>query len=170
MAGLFSGLPSPAARRSFGSLADARTTMRFSLIDLLIVTACFALGCVAVAFVFHFLGYASPTQARLEILGVPVGGIIFLALTPPIYRHLRLLPLFIPRCPHCKRLPGGYHITEARWPRQVIVCSLCQKPTELWWRKPALTDVSKTMPSVVLSWPESIGRWRLISRGGISAA
>jgi hypothetical protein len=143
--------------------------MRFSLIDLLIAIACMTAGCFAAAGIGHWMGYHL-SVARQELLGIPIGIIFFITFTPPIYRWLRLLPLFIPRCPHCKRLPGGYRIMEARWPRQVIICSLCQKPTELWWRKPAVTDVSKTMPSVLLSWPESIGRWRLISTGEISAA
>jgi hypothetical protein len=144
--------------------------MRFSLIDLLILIACFAFGCVAVAGIAHWLGYGQLSAFRLQLFGDSLGVVFFFIFTPPIYRRLRLLPLFIPRCPHCKKLPGGYRITEARWPRQVIVCSLCQNPTELWWRKSAMTDVSKTMPSILLNWPESIGRWRLISRGEISAA
>jgi hypothetical protein len=107
---------------------------------------------------------------HLLLLGYSLGVIFFAVFTPPIYRWFRLLPLFLPRCPHCKKLPGAYRITDARWPRQVVACSLCQKPIELWWRKPAQEDVSTTMPSLLLSWPESIGRWQLVSTGEVSDA
>lgn len=142
--------------------------MRFSLIDLLIETACIASGFAASNGVGRWTGYHF-FEMNI-VFGILMSAIVFIIVTPPIYRWLRLLPLFIPPCPHCKRRPGAYRITEARWPRHVIICSRCEKPTELWWRKPAVTDVSKTMPSVVLSWPESIGRWRLVSEGEVSAA
>lgn len=141
--------------------------MRFSLIDMVIWVGCPAFGFIAVIGIAHWLGYGRLSVSHLLVLGYLLGVIFFFVFTPPIYRWLRLLPLFLPRCPHCKKLPGAYRIKDTRWPRQVVACSLCQKPIELWWRRPALADVSKTMPSLLLSWPESIGRWRLVSRGEV---
>lgn len=140
-------------------------TMRFSLIDLLIATACITLGCVAVACALPAFGSEPVSQVRMQILGVPVGVIIFFVLTPPIYQRLRLLPLFLPMCSHCKQRPGGYHVLGSVPPRVLVACGLCKQTTELWWKQPAPSDVSKTIPSLLLSWPHSIGRWRLISSG-----
>ena len=137
--------------------------MRFSLIDLLIAIACITLGCVIVGSTLHMFVSEPVSQARMQILGVPVGVIIFLILTPPLYRRLRLLPLFLPVCPHCKQRPGGYHVLKSVQPPVIVACGHCKQTTELWWRQPAPSDVSKTMPSLLLSWPHSIGRWRLIS-------
>jgi hypothetical protein len=139
--------------------------MRFSLIDLLIAIACIALGCFAVAGVGHLLGYEQLSQARTELFGVPVGVIFFLVFTPPIYRRFRLLPLFLPVCPHCKRRPPGYHVGESRWPRVVVACGNCKQTIDLWWSPPSPGDISPTTPSLLLVWPHSIGRWRLVSRG-----
>jgi len=150
--------------------------MRFTLIDILIATLCFASGCfgasVIMRYIVHWLGYdfIQGHGGLLLLFGIMMGIVSFIIFSPPIYRWCRFLPLFLPRCPHCRREPRGYRITEARWPRQVFVCRWCQKPTEIWWRKPLMTDVSKTMPSLLLSWPESIGRWRPISKGEVSAA
>jgi hypothetical protein len=139
--------------------------MRFSLIDLLIAIACIALGCFAVAGVGHLLGYEQLSQARTELFGVPVGVIFFLVFTPPIYRRFRLLPLFLTVCPHCKRRPPGYHVGESRWPRVVVACGNCKQTIDLWWSPPSPGDISPTTPSLLLVWPHSIGRWRLVSRG-----
>jgi hypothetical protein len=118
--------------------------MRFSLIDLLIAIACIALGFEAVTGSLHLLGVESVSQAGMQILGVLGGIVIFLLLTPPIYQRLRLLPLFLPVCPHCKRRPSGYHVRESVYPRVLVACGHCERTIELWWMQPAISDVSKS--------------------------
>jgi len=140
--------------------------MRFSLIDLLIAIACIASGCLAVAGVSYLLGYGHLSEARLQLFGAPVSVIFFFIITPPIYRHFHLLPLFLPVCPHCRRRPGGYRILQSVGPRTLVACGHCGQTIELWWRQPAAAYVSKTMPSLLLGWPHSVGRWRSISGGG----
>ena len=140
--------------------------MRLTLIDLLIVIACMAIGCFAAAGVAHLIDYHSP-EALQVLLGVPLGIIFFVVFTPPLYRHFRLLPLFLPQCPHCKRRPGGYGITGSQWTHMVAICGNCQKATELWLKRPPTDDISKTVPSLLLIWPQSIGRWRVISKGDL---
>src|SRR5882672_4545533 len=136
--------------------------MRFSLIDLLIAIACIASGCLAVAGVSYLLGYGHLSEARLQLFGAPVSVIFFFIITPPIYRRFHLLPLFLPVCPHCKRRPGGYRVLQSVGPRTLVACGHCGQTIELWWREPAASDVSKTMPSLLLGWPHSVGRWRSI--------
>jgi hypothetical protein len=140
--------------------------MRFSLTDLFMVIACFTLGSIAVNGAGHRLGYGPLSPGRQCLFGVPLGVVFFVILTPPIYRHFRLLPLLLPVCPHCKQLPDGYCVLEYEWPRALVACGHCDRTTELWWSPPEPSDVSKTMPSLLLSWPHSIGRWRRISREG----
>src|SRR5208282_1582825 len=122
--------------------------MRFSLLDLLLVIACCILGCSAAASVARLLGYGLLSEIRLQLCGFPLGVLFYLVLTPPIYRRFSLLPLFLPKCPHCGVRPNGYRIEESRWASVVAVCAHCQKTTELWWRQPTMADTSKTMRPV----------------------
>src|SRR5436309_4307124 len=127
--------------------------MRFSLIDLLMAIAFITFGCIAVSLVMPFVGHVPSSSGGIEILGVCLGGLLYIIFTPAIYRRFRLLPLFLPVCPHCKRRPAGYRILESVWPRVRVACGRCEQTIELWWRPPAAADVSKTMPSLLLSWP-----------------
>lgn len=140
--------------------------MRFSLIDLALIFASMMLGCLAVAAMSRLVGSGSLSLVHIWLYGCSVGILFFAVLAPPPYRGLGLLPLFLPACPHCKRIPDGYHILEAAWPRMRVACGRCETRIELWWRRPAARDVSPTMPSLLLSWPQSIGRWRAISSRG----
>jgi hypothetical protein len=137
--------------------------MRFNLLDLFILIFCFAGGIVAVDRTCHALGVGAPTGVRLMAVGIPVGALFHLLFTPPIYRHFRLFPLLLPVCPHCSRLPDGYEILEHDEPRKRVACGRCHETFEVWWRPPAPAQVSKTEPSVVLSWPQSLGRWRRVT-------
>ena len=137
--------------------------MRYSLTDLFICISCLSVSILAVAGAGYELGYGPLSRSRMWLVGVPVGVIVYVVLTPPIYRRFRLLPLFLPVCPHCRRLPDGYHVLVDLWPRTLVACGHCERSIELWSRRPAPSDVSKTVPSLLLSWPHSIGRWRPIS-------
>ena len=137
--------------------------MRFSLTDLLIAIACGIPGSLAVVGARHLLGCGRLSPAGHEFFSVLASVVFFFILTPPIYRRLGLLPLLLPVCPHCRRRPGGYGLLESAWPRLLVACGHCDRTTELWWSKPAPSAISKTMPSLLLSWPHSIGRWRPIS-------
>lgn len=137
--------------------------MRYSLLDLFIIFSCLLAGIFAVACAGRVLGYGPLSQSRIWLVGVPLGVVLFIVLTPPLYRRFRLLPLFLPICPHCRRLPDGYHVLEAEWPRTLVACGQCERTLELWWSRPAPSQISKTMPSLLLSWPQSLGIWRAIS-------
>ena len=133
--------------------------MRLSLLDLLLAIACIMCGEVAAAGIGWLTGLHL-SEGGQHLLGIPLGVLVFLAVTPTIYRRFRLLPLFLPVCPHCKKRPPGYWILESKWPRVHAKCGACQQLVELWWRRPAASDISTTMPSLVLSWPHSVGRWK----------
>lgn len=140
--------------------------MRFSLVDLVIWIVLELLGCAVVALGARFAGHGHLSGMTLQTLGVPLGVLFYLLFTPPIYRRFRLRPLFLPKCPHCKNRPFRYAVTENRWPRTVVVCGECGNMTELWRMPPASKDVSLTMPSLLLIWPQSVGRWRIIVGSG----
>jgi hypothetical protein len=130
----------------------------------LIAIAFFAPGNVVAALTMRSLGYTHSKSLWLMLLGAPLGALCYILFTPPIYKHFRLLPLFLPVCPHCKRRPDRYRVVEATWPRARVACDHCQQLTDHWWRAPLPSEISPTVPSPLLSWPQSIGRWRLISR------
>ena len=137
--------------------------MRFSLFDLLVAIAVFSLGVLIVVAAAHWAGIAKPSIVVVELLGIPFGAVLYLFITPPIYRRFRLRPLLLPKCPHCQK-HDGYHVEKQQWPKVAGSCLHCSQPVELLWRQPVPEDVSKTTPSLHLVWPESIGRWLLISK------
>ncbi len=140
--------------------------MRFSLVDLLLAELMFGFATVACALAARLSGHPHLTFVQLAFSGAGLGAVLYLFLTPPIYRRCRMLPLFLPKCPHCEVRPVRYGLQEIRWPRMVVICAGCNEKTELWWQSPATERPSGTMPSLLLCWPQSIGRWRLIARGG----
>jgi hypothetical protein len=140
--------------------------MRFSLIDLLIAIGIVALGMTLVMVAGQWMGVGRPWRALELPLGMSLGLLLYLLITPPVYRWLHLYPLLLPVCPHCRRRPGLYRFVERAPPRFVVACGACEREIEWWLERPANGDVSTTMPSLLWSWPHSIGRWRLISRGG----
>jgi hypothetical protein len=68
--------------------------MRFTLIDLIIITSCVFGGVLAVNGAGPVLGYVSSSPASFW-LGIPVGALFYLVLTPPFYQRFSLLPLFL---------------------------------------------------------------------------
>jgi hypothetical protein len=134
--------------------------MSLSIFDLIFLGACYIFGFFAAPAVAQFAGYAKLSGFALFILVCSLTAIPYLSIIQYLYWRCRLRPLFFPKCPRCKKRPEQYGIEERHWPRWVVVCGQCQNKTELWWRRPADNDLSMTMPSLLLCWPQSIGRWR----------
>jgi hypothetical protein len=91
-----------------------------------------------------------------------VGFVLYLLITPPIYRWFRLLPLLLPRCPHC-----GYNKCfwtsdhQPGWPAiWRVVCDQCRKEVDLCLDDPADAPTDADPARVRLLWPQSIGRWK----------
>ena len=158
----FSRMMSP--RGSFGALGRIQKILRFSLLDLLIAQATVVLGCILIDGLARFVAH-SPLSLHLTLaLGLPTGVLFYLCVTPPLYKHFGLLPLLLPVCPHCNKRPNGYRVNEHGWPRMIVACGQCDRVSELWWRRPSAASVPPGSPRLLLSWPHSLGRWRLIAR------
>ena len=130
--------------------------MRFSLIDLLVATACMTLGFLGGDFI------AVRTGPWAKLLGLPLGALLFLIVTPPLYRRFRLPPLLLPRCPHCHKRPDLFWFKERIQERDIVACGLCGGVTELQYRIQPPHSASDPMPRLLLVWPQSIGRWRVV--------
>jgi hypothetical protein len=137
--------------------------MRFSLLDLLIAIAIETLSMAQVLGAAHWLGFGRQSMPVAMVLTLAVGIPLYLLITPPIYRRFGLLPLCLPACPHCRRVLQ-YRVLECEWPRATVACGHCEGTCDLWWNQPAAAEISTTKPSLVLSWPQSIGRWRHVTR------
>jgi hypothetical protein len=140
--------------------------MRFSLLDLIIATLSLLLGAIVVILVAHLAGHDHLSESVLLLGGIPVGLAFYLTVTPLIYQRFHLRPLLFPKCPQCQNKSRSYWFAkgEFNWPRDVIVCPRCQTSIELWYAPPKSENVSLTMPSFQLQWPQSWGRWRYLVR------
>ncbi len=132
--------------------------MQLSLIDLLVILGLFICGSLGTSALLNSVH--STHIMTLSLLG---GIVAVLGLTWPIYKRFHFRPLCFPVCPNCRRMPDAYGLAYARWPRAVIVCTICEAPLEVWMTR--ILDVenaSTEMPSFSLRWPEFIGIWRRI--------
>ena len=136
--------------------------MRFSLLDLLIAIALFAVSGIVMYPLAQALNLPFPGSVGF-MLGALLGAALWLLLAPPIYWLLRLPPLVLPVCPRCHKRPNRYTITDHQWPRTIAMCDVCGQGVELWWRQPKSTQSPSTLPILVLRWPYSLGRWSPIA-------
>ena len=127
--------------------------MRFSLIDLLVLTASFTAGALVADAFFP----SSPMLLRLVTKAL-AGLIIYLAIVYPIYRGFRLFPLVLPRCPCCKKFQNGFHFDGA-WPRITYCCPTCGGEFIIWHNGKPTKDETWDKPVLVLKWPYVTGRY-----------
>lgn len=146
------------------TFSRTRDIMRFSLVDLLIAIACQVFGFLVVPISMSVFGYPPLPPLWTMLAGLVLGVTTYLVVTPPLYQRLGLPPLLVPVCPHCRRRPDRYGILNVEWPRVAVECGHCTGQVDLWWKPPAASAVSTTTPSLLLSWPHSIGRWSVLSR------
>lgn len=148
--------------------------MRFTLVDVAIAVACSALGRWGASRVLDFgrgIGPIRELRRAHPAVGVglflllmaALGIAAFVVLGSLLYRALGLLPLRLPACPHCGRLPHGYRVQGGDRDRARFVCGLCERATDIWWRRPDPATLDRSLPNLVLCWPESVGRWRLVA-------
>lgn len=126
--------------------------MRLTLIELLIFLGLFVPGAV--------IGFAVALVLAPDwIVCTAIGGVAAVVLLAPlIYRRFHFRPLFLPKCPHCRKRPEGYWIAESCWPREIVVCQACSGQTELWYQPGERTDFAG-LPRLRLCWPWFVGIW-----------
>lgn len=136
--------------------------MRFSLLDLLIGIGC---GTAPGACVGFFIAGLSGHKHLALVMALSLALVSYFLITPSIYRWFHLRSLVVPRCPHCHEKNRWYWYEKAKadWPHDVIMCATCKNTLELWYEVPQDAEISTTMPSFQLLWPQSWGRWRMIA-------
>lgn len=106
---------------------------------------------------------------RSESIGMLVTAalmvLVYVVLSPPIYRWFHLKPLCFPRCPHCQHKDRFYYApkAQAEWPVGKIICANCGSVLELWYDKPSREPSARGVVRFKLLWPQSIGRWRRVT-------
>ena len=133
--------------------------MRLTLIDLLVLDALFLGGILVGALTAHFVGLH---DWLFLAFGFGIAAIV--AFASLIYQRFHFRPLFLPKCPHCKKRPSQFSTSESRWPRETVICADCHTSVELWYDQPASELVSTTMPSLRSHWPQFLGIWRPVPK------
>lgn len=128
-------------------------TLKHLLVTLGLIAGGVLLGC----FIARNAGLPEGSWAFivLAVLAATVFGLGW-----PLYRAFHLRPLCLPRCPHCGRLHGNYHIPPEAWPCAVLICVSCGNPTRLCLSRKRPQDIGHDIPSLYLRWPEFLGLWR----------
>jgi hypothetical protein len=146
--------------------------MLFTLKHLLLTVGLLGLGAFVFGGVFgDFLREAPglPEPLRdLLLLGASI--LTVLGLSWPLYRLMRLRPLGLPFCPHCRKRHGNYHVPANAWPDAILLCVWCGKPTRLCLTRNKPAGIGTEVPSLYLRWPEFLGLWRPVHASGIQAA
>src|SRR5678815_1529984 len=95
--------------------------MRFALVDLLLRVGTISVATVGGQAVLSHTEwrYSQGVLVALAILGTVAGEILVLT---PLYRTLSLLPLHLPSCPHCGKVPTGYRVVGGEWPTAKVEC------------------------------------------------
>ena len=132
--------------------------MRFGLTDLLIAMGlmCGGIGGFGIAHA------AFGVEGKLGLLA---GLVAYVAIAPVIYKRFHLRPLLLPRCPHCRKRPDSYTILERQWPREVVICGMCQGACELQYVDDSTNShAHASLPRLILAWPQFIGIWRVVQQ------
>jgi len=125
----------------------------------MIVTAFESVGLLSSSVLNHRLAgvFSPPTEA---LLGIGLGLLFCLAVTPFIYRRFHWRPLLYPLCPQCGDKNRVFLFVSAKpnWPLEQIACCKCHSLLDLWY-EPLYADtaVSANLPSFTLLWPQSFG-------------
>jgi hypothetical protein len=129
-----------------------KTTMRFNLIDVLFMVACFTIGSLlGISLSSHLPGYVRLVTATLCGLG------IYLAVVCPVYRGLKLYPMVLPRCPCCGNFQDGFYILDDCWPRATYRCPGCEGEFAIWLNGKLGDQETWESPVLALKWPYAFG-------------
>lgn len=128
--------------------------MRFTIIDLIILSVFLFLGFLLEEILFN----------NTEYLWILIGMLAYILIAPFIYKLFHLRSLTVPDCPNCKPTLKKQYTTAAnfRWPKEIVLCSNCGTEIELWYSLPKQRDIGSGRIAFVLSWPYSWGRWVLV--------
>ena len=143
--------------RSLSGLAS----VRYSLIDMLFVFACEAIGIVTGLSLF-----SNRPRYFGVVAGIGFSLCLYLALIYPFYRGLKLFPLILPRCPCCarcpfwERSPVGFQILAVCWPRVTFRCPTCNGEFAVWHNGQPGNQETWENPVLALKWPYAFGIYR----------
>ncbi len=130
--------------------------MLITLKHLFVSLLLFSLGLALGAWVANKVVDDDAIRAAI-VIGVGVFAVVFVSW--PVYRMLSIRPIVLPKCPHCGKRHGNYHLSRSSWPDAVLVCVHCKKPLRILLKDglapKGLADVS----TATVSWPRFIGRW-----------
>ena len=126
--------------------------MRLTLIDLLIVMFLFYLGSGPALLLRH-------SHPEACLLGVPVGLVLVLIGGSWIYRRWGIMPMLLPRCPHCfarQRFQPADNFGD-RWR---MVCADCKGAFVYWTSRPPREYRPGPLAEVQVGFPYLLGPTR----------
>jgi hypothetical protein len=140
--------------------AICSSNMLLTLRHLLVMVA-LALLSIGLTALSANVGRAATLPEGVSALGGLIAGCLgSLTIGWLLFRLLRLRPIGLPRCPHCGKLHGNYHVPADAWPTGILVCVWCGELTRYHMSRKKPLVVPADIPSLYLYWPEIFGFWR----------
>src|SRR5262245_24793042 len=136
--------------------------MRLTLIDMLVLFALPTVAAGLAPIVMVRLGLPGKGMAPVVVIAlIVVANVLFVA--PAVYRRMKWLPPWLPRCPHCGVRPDRYRIMPTgAWPHLVVSCGVCERETQLLLARSGKAE-HLAEPTLELRWPHCFGIWKRIA-------
>lgn len=118
-----------------------------------------------------FIALLAPGGAICEIspreylwLGVPIGLLCWLVVGSFVYVRFQLLPIFLPRCPHCHARDGWLRRGQFGKFSYPVACLQCARVVECWFGNRVPPEHQNEFLALRFLWPYQLGFHTLIPR------
>lgn len=135
--------------------------MRLTLIDAVLL----ATGVIFINTVIAVMNMVGHYPGFLRLSVAFVATMFYIAFLSQIYKRFHFRPLFLPPCPHCRKIQT-YTILGAGDFREHLKCSSCNGEFVAdYGSSTSIPDTIAHLPVQKSQWPQLIGRWHLMMSG-----
>ncbi len=121
-------------------------------------------GMIPVAYFGLIFGFSASFFPHYPLVFMLVMvAVVYIALTPFVYRKFALPPMLLPRCACCGKWGEGLHVLW-NWPRIRYRCDGCEGEFVVWHDGKVGSDETWEAPVLVLKWPYVFGPYRKVEK------